>query len=95
MAISDVSPKISYVSDGVISQYNYPFRILEENDLIVFVDDVEQSSGFTITGVNQANGGTVNFTIAPQVGSTIILQRTLLAARWMLKHSTMTLIELL
>ena len=75
MAISDVSPKISYVSDGVISQYNYPFRILEENDLIVFVDDVEQSSGFTITGVNQANGGTVNFTIAPQVGSTIILQR--------------------
>ena len=75
MALSNTSPTISYTADGTSTSYAYPFRILDSDDIAVYLDDVAQGSGFTVSGVDAASGGNVVFTSAPASGTVVLLQR--------------------
>ena len=75
MAVNNVNPIIEYTANGTTTDFSFPFLILDAGDLSVFFDGVEQSSGFTVSGVGNQNGGTVSFSNAPANGVVVRLQR--------------------
>lgn len=68
------SPRIRYESDGEETTFTYPFPILKEQDLKVWIDSNKQEKGFKIEGI-QTIGGEVIFDIPPEQGSIITLLR--------------------
>lgn len=53
-----------YVANGVATVYAIPFLLLDAADLVVTLDDVVVSSGFTLTGVGNPSS-TATFSVAP------------------------------
>lgn len=58
----------SSVANGVTTVFPFGFKILSESDLVVLLDDVEATSGFTVSGVGSDSGGNVTFTVPPANG---------------------------
>lgn len=81
IVIGDVRPRIQAVGDGVQTDFIYPFPIFTEGDLKVYLDDIPQVTGFTVSGAGQSNGGTVVFDTAPAVAQTVTLRRLLTIER--------------
>src|SRR3972149_1034367 len=75
MTVSAQVPLIEYVGNGITVAFAYPFRILEPGHLKVFLDGVQQSSGFTVSGTDEPNGGNVTFAVAPVSGVEVLLAR--------------------
>jgi hypothetical protein len=77
MTISSTTSRVSYTATGGVA-FAYTFKILDENDLAVYVDDVLQTitTDYTVSGVGDT-GGTVTFEAAstPAAGVTVILIR--------------------
>lgn len=73
MTISAASSnRVRLAGTGSELNFNFDFRILDENDLLVVVQDVNGvdttktiTTDYTVTGVDQATGGTVTFLVAP------------------------------
>ena len=74
MTINTTTNTISHASDGVQTVFPYNFRIDDETHAKVYVDDVEQSTGWTIDGIGGDAGGNVTFATAPAEG-TVTIQR--------------------
>ncbi len=75
--INDVSPRIRYRADGTQTAFTFPFAIFKQSDMEVYLDDVLQNSGYSISGVAETNGGSVIFTQAPANNTVITLYRNL------------------
>ena len=75
MALSTTTSSIAYTGNGVTTSFAYPFRILDAAHLVVTVGGVILTSGYSVTGVDAAAGGSVNFTVPPANGSSVVLQR--------------------
>lgn len=73
MTVSSLENKVIYTAGGGTT-FAYPFRIFEESHLYVYVDDVLVTN-YTVTGVGEAGGGNVVFTVAPTVGAEILIIR--------------------
>ena len=65
MSLSSEISRNQVVADGVATVFNYTFKINDEDHIDVFLDDVLQGSGYTVTGVLDPNGGTIVFGVAP------------------------------
>lgn len=65
MTVSVQTSQNTYTGNGSTTVFAYTFRIIEEADLVVYLDDVEQSSGYTVSGVGNNNGGNVTFSVPP------------------------------
>ena len=65
MTVNSPLNKNAYIADGVITVFSYTFYVINEVDLQVFLDDIQQVSGFTVAGIGDENGGTVTFDTAP------------------------------
>src|SRR5207249_2522630 len=65
MSLNNVTPVNSYTANGITTVFAYAFRILAASHLVVKLDGVVQSAGFTVSGVNSPSGGSVTFTVAP------------------------------
>lgn len=70
------TPVINYTANGSVTDFAYPFQVLNEADLKVYIDAVEVTGGFTNDGVGNAAGGNVIFEIAPLENSVVRLIRT-------------------
>lgn len=81
ISIGDVSPRIQYTADGVQTVYAYPFPIFQDADMDVYLADVLQSAGFSVSGAGTSGGGDVTFTTAPQSGVTVTLRRNIAIQR--------------
>lgn len=79
--IGDVSPRVQYTADGMLTAFAYPFPIFDNEDLTVFLDETEQVSGFTVSGAGTSDGGTLTFDTAPGDGVRVTLQRLLSVER--------------
>ena len=79
--IGDVSPRIQYTADGLQTLFTYPFPIFKNDDLEVYLDDTLQSTGFTVSGSGDSNGGSVTFDTAPASALTVTLRRQLAIQR--------------
>lgn len=67
-------PNVS-TGNGVTTIFAYDFMILDEEDLVVEVDGVIQTSGYTVSGVGESGGGSVTFDIAPASGAEVLRYR--------------------
>lgn len=79
--INDVQPRIHYVADGVQSAFSFPFAIFRDTDLEVWLDDVKQTSGYSVSGAGITTGGTAILAAPPAPGVGVTLRRRLALAR--------------
>lgn len=75
MTVSLQTPINQHTANGVTTVFAYTFKILDADDLTVYLDDVETISGFTVAGVGGESGGTVTFSSAPASGVIVSLIR--------------------
>lgn len=71
MAVLVQTPTASYVGNGSLKTFAYPFRVDEEADMKVFVDGELIASGYSLTDLGNENGGNVVFDTAPANGIAI------------------------
>lgn len=79
--IGNAMPRIQFVGNGIATQFVYPFAIFAQEDLEVYLNDVKQTSGFSVSGTGSSFGGTVTFSGAPGVGVIVTLRRSLAIQR--------------
>lgn len=77
----DVTPIVRYAASGAQSVFSYPFPIFNDSDLAVYLDGARQSSGYTLTGAGETDGGSVTFAAAPASGVVVTLAREVAIAR--------------
>ncbi|MBE3144248.1 MAG: hypothetical protein IMZ61_10045 [Planctomycetes bacterium] len=77
MTISTQTFRFPYVSTGASTLYPYTNKILDQNDLVVYVDDVLQVIGtnYTVTGVGVGGGGNVSFVVNPPAGDVVLITK--------------------
>ena len=73
MAFTTQDSKVIEIADGVNTTFDYNFLIYAASHLAVYLDGVAQVSGFTVTGVGLADGGTVEFDTAPDADVIVTL----------------------
>ncbi len=75
MTIAEQVPQNSYVGDGIEDTFAYTFRILENNDLVITVDNVLQVESADYTLQNQLeNSGNVVFEAGSIPADTLIVE---------------------
>lgn len=77
MAVSVQETVFNHVGNSVTVDFAYGCQILAASDLVVFIDDVETTAGFTVNGVGVDAGGSVTFDVAPADGKKIRLERVI------------------
>lgn len=60
------------VANGVTTSFPYQFMIASAADITVELDGEVATTGFTVTGVGNANGGSIDFSVAPANGVTVL-----------------------
>lgn len=60
------------VANGVTTSFPYQFMIASADDLAVELDGVATTTGFTVTGVGDANGGDIVFSVPPANGVKVL-----------------------
>ncbi|MBK8174271.1 MAG: hypothetical protein IPK66_02995 [Rhodospirillales bacterium] len=79
--ITAVKPRVQYVADGVRREFLFPFAIIDQSNLEVYVADELQTTGFEIRGAGKTDGGSVVFDTAPASGLTVSLRRQMVMQR--------------
>lgn len=72
MPVPDQVTVNSSTANGLTTVFPYSFKIVEEGDIVVELDGVVQTTGFTISGVGEDSGGNVTFSSAPASGVEVI-----------------------
>ena len=75
MPVLQQVPANDYVANGSVTSFPYTFQTLQASDLDVYVDGVQITSGFTVSGIGNAGGGSVEFAVAPLAGKPVRLVR--------------------
>ncbi|WP_088177977.1 phage tail fiber protein [Azonexus hydrophilus] len=75
MPVLQQTPVITYVANGSVKTFAYPFQILDSSDLQVYVNGLFVAYGYSVTGVGNVEGGSVVFVTAPSNGSSVRLVR--------------------
>ncbi len=75
MTITNTTPRNAYTGDNSTTSFTYNFKVLVAVDLKIFLDAVEQVSGFTVTGIGGDTGGNVVFTTPPASSVAVTLER--------------------
>lgn len=72
MTIHVLESSIEYVGDGVQTIFVYKFRVFQDTNLFVYLDDVLQTyiTDYSVTNSGTETGGTVIFTTPPPAPST-------------------------
>lgn len=81
MAVPDQVPFNQYTASGVSASFTYSFKILDADQLLIKLDGVAQTTGFTVGGVAADAGGVVTFSAAPAAGVLVELIRSTPASR--------------
>ena len=76
MTVENTNSTISYTGNSSVTTFAYNFLTYSTEHLFIYFDDVLQTSGFTITGIGDDNGGDVTFVSPPTTGVTIRIDRT-------------------
>lgn len=79
--LTPINPRIQYIADGVRREFLFPFVIFKEGNLEVYVGNDLQTSGFTLSGAGQENGGSIVFSTPPATGTVVTLHRQLVLQR--------------
>lgn len=79
MTVPAQDTRVTYTASGASSTFAYPFLIQSNADLLVYVDEVEQTltTDYTVTGVGTETGGNVVFTSAPAANAIVVIMRNM------------------
>ena len=81
MSVPDQSTIFPYTGNGVTATFAYGCYLLSADDLVVVVDGVEMTTGFSINGIGSQSGGAVIFDTPPADGSKIVIYRSVAVKR--------------
>lgn len=81
MSVPDQPTIFVYTGNGVSTTFAYGFYLLTTDDIVVALNDVVQTSGFTVNGVGSQTGGSVIFNTAPADGVTVQIMRQVAVER--------------
>ncbi|MCA8239847.1 hypothetical protein [Burkholderia sp. AU32262] len=83
MTVPVQNPIVSYVGNGITTEFAFDFKILNSADLKVMKNGFPQFVGthFSINGIGEETGGSVVFNVAPLVGDKLIIYRTVARRR--------------
>lgn len=73
--IEDLPVVYSYTGNGVTTVFPFGCMIFKLSDIVVYLNDEKQTTGFTVASNNYDAGGTVTFATAPANGVKITIQR--------------------
>ncbi|MGP3068480.1 hypothetical protein [Serratia nevei] len=77
MSVPNQTPYNIYTANGLTTIFPYEFYLLNEGDLAVSLNGSVITSGYTISGVGNVDGGEVLFLTPPANGVTIMLERVI------------------
>lgn len=77
MKILPATTSIQFLGDGVRTEFQFPFGIFSADNVEVYVDAEKLSSGYTVSGVGESDGGSVSFLDAPASAAVITIRRSL------------------
>lgn len=71
MTVATDTSRSEHNGNGSTTVFAYSFRILDEDHIAVYVDDVLQTitTDYTVSGVGDAGGGNITFLVAPDSGT--------------------------
>lgn len=75
LKIPAITPRVQYVGNGVETTFTYPFPIFEESNLAIWFNAAPQIVGYTVTGAEETNGGTVIFAEPPAEDIVVTIER--------------------
>ena len=84
MTVTVTTSRVSYAGNGATVAFSAPFYFLASADLVVISTVVATNvsttlalaTDYTVTGAGVASGGTVTTTVAPAVGTTLVIYRS-------------------
>jgi hypothetical protein len=80
-ASASTASRWDYTGDGATDTFPYDNKIFAATDMLVYLDGVLQSSGYSVTGAGTADGGNVVFTAAPDPDALVVLVRSVPATQ--------------
>ena len=75
MTVENTNNTISYTGNGSVTTFAYDFLIYSESHIFVYLDDVLQTVGYTVTDVGQDDGGDIIFNTPPGNNVEILIKR--------------------
>lgn len=81
MPIGEQNPITPHTGNGTATVFAYDFAILSADDIKVKVGGSVVTTGFTVAGIGDRDGGTVTFSVAPGSGVEVLLYREVTRAR--------------
>ena len=83
MTVTATISRWAYIGDGATKVFPYTNRIFTKDDLLVSLDGVQQTvdTDYTVTGINDAGGGSVTFVTAPATGVSVSIVRSVAATQ--------------
>ncbi|WP_020163797.1 hypothetical protein [Methyloversatilis discipulorum] len=81
MAVQNQTPVASFTTSGVTTAFPFAFMLLDADDLVVTLDGVTVSSGFSIAGIGAPAGGSAVFASPPSAGQLLVLRRNIALQR--------------
>lgn len=79
--IGDITPRIHYEANGSQTEFTYPFPIFENDNLKVYLGETLQTTGYSVSGAGNSNGGSVTFDTAPANEVFVTIERSLTIIR--------------
>ncbi len=76
MTVENTNNTISYTGNGSVTTFAYDFLIYSESHIFVYLDDVLQTTGYSITDVGENDGGNTVFITPPGSGVIVRIDRT-------------------
>ncbi len=76
MTVENTNNTISYTGNGSVTTFAYDFLIYSESHLKVYLDDVLQTTGYSVTDVGENDGGNTVFITPPGSGVIVRIDRT-------------------
>ncbi|WP_186380163.1 phage tail fiber domain-containing protein [Yersinia mollaretii] len=81
MAVPSQIPYNLFTANGVTTVFPFGFMIFDARDLVVSLNGTTLTSGFTVSGVGEVNGGAVTFLTPPAAGVVLMNARVMQLAR--------------
>lgn len=76
--VHGIVPRIQYLADGTLTEYEFPFVIFKTSDIDVYFGDSKQDiSTYSVSDARRSDGGSVIFNAPPAKGIVITIVRNL------------------
>ena len=75
MTVDTTTNRWEHVGNGVTVDFAYTNLIFASSDLQVYLDGVLQAAGYTVSGIDDPDGGNVTFGVAPASGVVVLILR--------------------